>query len=247
MHDAAEQEGLQDAAAAGDVEAATRAAALRVALARYETTRSPAMLDQAFVAAAAAVAAVRAERANEPADVEELRRLMEQLPEFRELVGTVVGEAEHWAHAGAEELWSWFGLTTDAPGWNEAEQSGARLLVARACAPLAADGVQWLRARMLRLAAERWAAQLTDELCRRDEDLWRRVFGERYELIRTRYAPRTAWRKRELSNVLATDSSTVTAIRRRLAAWFVQSRDLERLPTELEAAFIETRTPARLA
>jgi hypothetical protein len=47
--------------------------------------------------------------------------------------------------------------------------------------------------------------------------------------------------------VLATDASTVDAIRRRLAAWFVQSRDLERLPTELEAAFIETRTPARLA
>ena len=187
MHDAAEQEGLGDAAAAGDVEAATRAAALRVALARYETTRSPAMLDQAFVAAAAAVAVVRGERAAEPADVEELRALIEKLPEFGELVGTVVGEAE------------------------------------------------------------RWAAQLTEELCHRDEGLWRRVFGERYDLMRTRYAPRTAWRKRELSTVLATDSSTVDALRRRLAAWFVQSRDLERLPTELEAAFIETRTPARLA
>jgi hypothetical protein len=100
---------------------------------------------------------------------------------------------------------------------------------------------------MLRLAAERWAAQLTQELCQRDEALWRRVFGERYELIRMRYAPRTPWRKRELSKVLDTDASTVDAIRRRLAAWFVQSRDLERLPTELEAAFIETRTPARLA
>jgi hypothetical protein len=247
LHDAAEQDGLQGAAAAGDVEAATRAAALRVALARYETTGSPAMLDQAFVAAAAAVAAVRGERATEPADVEELRGLVEQLPEFRELVVTVVREAERWAHAGAEELWTWFGLTTDAPGWNEAEQSGGRLLVARACAPLAADGVEWLRARMLRLAAERWAAQLTEELCQRDEALWRRVFGERYELIRMRYAPRTPWRKRELSKVLVTDASTVDAIRRRLAAWFVQSRDLERLPTELEAAFIETRTPARLA
>ncbi|HET7051770.1 MAG TPA: hypothetical protein VFI54_26100 [Solirubrobacteraceae bacterium] len=247
MHDAAEPEGLQDAAPAADVEAATRAAALRVALARYETTGAPAMLDQAFVAAAAAVAALRGERAAEPADVEELRGLVEQLPEFRELVGTVVGEAERWAHAGAAELWSWFGLTTEAPGWSDAEQSGARLLVARACAPLEADGVDWLRARMLRLAAERWAAQLTGELCESDEDLWRRVFGERYDLIRTRYAPRTAWRKRELSKVLATDASTVDAIRRRLAAWFVQSRDLEHLPTELEAAFVETRTPSRLA
>jgi hypothetical protein len=205
------------------------------------------MLDQAFVAAAAAVAALRGERATEPADVEELRGLVDRLPEFRELVGTVVGEAERWAHAGAVELWTWFGLTTEAPGWNEAEQSGARLLVARACAPLEADGVDWLRARMLRLAAERWAAQLTAELCQSDEDLWRRVFGERYDVIRSRYAPRTTWRKRELSKVLDTDTSTVDAIRRRLASWFVQSRDVERLPTELEAAFVETRTPARLA
>ena len=145
------------------------------------------MLDQAFVTAAAAVAALRGEHAAEPADVEELRGLVEQLPEFRELVDTMVGEAE------------------------------------------------------------RWAAQLTGELCESDEDLWRRVFGERYDLIRTRYAPRTAWRKRELSKVLSTDASTVDAIRRRLAAWFVQSRDLEHLPTELEAAFVETRTPSRLA
>jgi hypothetical protein len=229
------------------MEVATRAAALRVALARYETTGSPAMLDQAFVAAAAAVAALRGERATEPADVQELRGLVEQLPEFRELVGTVVAEAERWAHAGAAELWTWFGLATEAPGWSEAEQSGARLLVARSCAPLEQGGVDWLRSRMLRLAAERWAAELTEELCQRDEDLWRRVFGERYELIRTRYAPRTAWRKRELTNVLATDASTVDAIRRRLAAWLQQSRDLERLATELEAAFVETRTPARLA
>ena len=65
--------------------------------------------------------------------------------------------------------------------------------------------------------------------------------------MQARYAPRTAWRKRELANVLATDANTVAAIRRRLAAWFVQSRDLERLPTELEAAFVQTRTPSRLA
>ena len=43
----------------------------------------------------------------------------------------------------------------------------------------------------------------------------------------------------------ATDNAA--AIRRRLANWFVASRDLDRLATELEAAFVETRTPARLA
>lgn len=246
MRDAADDQGLQDAGS-GDVDAATRAAALRVALTRYETTRSPAMLDHAFVAAAAAVAARRGERASEPADVEELRDLVARLPEFRQLVTTVVTEAERYAHAGAVELWSWFGLAPQAPGWNDAEQSGARLLVARACAPLQPGAVDWLRSRMLRLAAERWAELLTEELRSAGEDLWRRVFGERYESIRNRYAPRTAWRTRDLSKVLVSDANTVDAIRRRLANWFVQSRDLDRLPTELEAAFVETRTPARLA
>lgn len=246
MHDAPEDERLQDAAS-GDVEAATRAAALRVALVRYETTGSAAMLDQAFVAAAGAVAALRGARAGEPAEVDELRGLMDQLPEFHQLVTTVVDEAERWAHAGAQGLWSWFGLTAGAPRWNDAERSGARLLVARACAPLEPGGVDWLRSRMLRLAAERWAGELTDQLCHSKEDLWRRVFGERYESIRSRYAPRTAWRTRELSRVLASDASTVDAIRRRLTGWLETSRDLDRLPTELEAAFIETRTPPRLA
>jgi hypothetical protein len=246
LRDAAEDEGLEDAAS-GDVEAATRTAALRVALARYETTGSPTMLDQAFVAAAAAVAATRGQRAREPADVDELRHLVQKLPEFGQLVTTMAHEAERHANAGAYELWGWFGLATSPPGWNEAEQSGARLLIARACAPLEPGGVEWLRDRMLRLAAQRWAAMLTEELRRSDEELWRRVFAERYESLRNRYAPRTAWRTRELSKVLESDASTVDAIRRRLAAWFVQSRDVARLPTELEAAFIETRTPARLA
>ena len=42
-------------------------------------------------------------------------------------------------------------------------------------------------------------------------------------------------------------ADNAAAIRRRLANWFVASRDLDRLATELEAAFVETRTPARLA
>jgi hypothetical protein len=246
LYDAAEEDGLRDAAS-GDVEAATRAAALRVALTRYETTGSPAMLDQAFVAAAAAVASLRGQRAGEPADVEELRRLVDQLPEFRRLVTAAVAEAERWAHAGAGELWAWFGLASAPPGWNEPERAGAQLLVARACAPLDAGGIEWLRVRLLRLAAERWAGLLTEELSRGDEELWRRVFGDRYESIRRRYAPRTTWRTRELCKVLLSDATTVDAVRRRLATWLMRSRELDRLPTELEAAFVETRTPARLA
>jgi hypothetical protein len=245
LGDAAEEE-LEDTGSR-DVEAATRAAALRVALVRYDSTGSPAMLDQAFVAAGAAVASLRGKRAGEPADVRELRRLLEQLPEFGELVTVAVDEAERWAHAGAGELWTWFGSTSPPPGWTDSERSGARLLVARACAPLEAGGVDWLRERMLRLAAERWAALLTDELVGGGEDVWRRVFGDRYETLRSRYAPRTTWRTRELSKVLTSDPSTVDAIRRRLAGWLIRGRDFDRLPIELEAAFVETRTPARLA
>jgi hypothetical protein len=47
--------------------------------------------------------------------------------------------------------------------------------------------------------------------------------------------------------VLASDQNTADAIRRRLTRWLTDSRDFDRLPIELEAAFVETRTPARLA
>jgi hypothetical protein len=230
-----------------DVESATRAAALRVALARYEDTGSPAMLDQAFGAAAAAVSVMRGARASEPADIAELRELVVALPEFGRLISAAVDQGERWAHSGAGELWAWFGLSSQAPAWNEAERSGARLLVAGACAPLDARGVEWLRLRLLRLAAERWATLLTEELRAGGEEVWRRAFGERYESLRGRYAPRTTWRTRELSRVLEQDENTIAAIRRRLARWLVDSRDFDRLGLELEAAFVETRTPARLA
>jgi hypothetical protein len=241
------EQGQRGEGHADDVEAVTRAAALRVALARYEDTGSPAMLDQAFGAAAAAIAARRGDRAHEPADVVELRRLVAELPEFGRLVSAAVSEGERWAHAGAGELWGWFELASEPPGWNEAERSGARLLVAGACAPLDARGVEWLRLRLLKLAAERWAELLTQELRAAGEDVWRRAFGERYEELRRRYAPRTTWRTRELSRVLEQDAATVEAIRRRLARWLVQSRNFDELPGELEAAFVETRTPPRLA
>ena len=126
---------------------------LRTALARYEGSASSAALDQAFVAAGATVASLRGDRAAEPADATEVRELMAELPEFEQLVYRAVDEAERAAHAAATALWEWFGLRSAPPEWDDAERSGARVIVACACAPLQQRGAGWLRPRLLRLAA----------------------------------------------------------------------------------------------
>jgi hypothetical protein len=221
--------------------------ALRMALEDYEGNASPIALDQAFVAAAAAVARLRGDRADDPADATEARVLMDQLPEFERLVAQAVLEAERAANAGAAGLWDWFGLRSAPPAWDEAERSGARVIVACACAPLRERGAGWLRPRLLRLAARRWAQLLTAELAACDETVWRRALGERYESVHRRYAPRSKWRTRELSAIVANDPNTAQALRTRLARWIAGSGDFGTLPDELEAAFVQTRTPQRLA
>lgn len=221
--------------------------ALRMALADYEGDATPAALDQAFVAAAAAVATLRGDRAEDPADATEARELMDQLPEFERLVARAVLEAERAATAGAARLWEWFGLRSAPPAWDEGERSGARVIVACACAPLQGRGAGWLRPRLLRLAARRWAELLTRELAASDEAVWHRALGERYESVYRRYAPRSKWRTRDLSAVVGSDPNTAEALRMRLARWIADSGDFATLPDELEAAFVQTRTPERLA
>jgi hypothetical protein len=222
--------------------------ALRVALDRYEQGRSARALDVAFAAAARAVAAVRGpERAGEPPSMSEIRSLFEELPDYERLVEVAVRETERSVEAAGARLWDWFGLTSPAPRWNEGERSRARLLVACACAPLDAAVVGWLGPRLLRLAADRWAGLLTDELRRADEELWRRVLAERYESVWRRCAPRGRWRTRELADLLAHDDAVAAAMRRRLLRWLADGAEIERLPSEVEAAFVETRTPDRLA
>jgi hypothetical protein len=221
--------------------------ALRAALDRYERARSPAALDLAFAAAARAVAERRGERSGEPPEVTELERLFEEIPEYEELVEVAVHETERSVEAAGARLWEWFGLESSSPTWNEGERSRARLLVACACAPLDEQVVGWLGPRLLKLSADRWAALLTADLRRTEEDLWRRVLGERYESVWRRCAPRGRWRTRELSDLLARDDATAAAICRRLSRWLADGADVTRLPSVLEAAFVETRTPDRLA
>jgi hypothetical protein len=230
-------------------EAARPVPALRSALDRYERSggRSAADLDVAFAAAARAVAELRGERAGDPPDVSELTRLFEQLPDYERLVEVAVGATERSVQAAGRRVWDWFGLTSPPPTWTEAERSRARLLVACACAPLDAQVAKWLGPRLLKLAADRWAGLLTAELRRTDEDLWRRVLADRYESVWRRCAPRGRWRTRELSDLLAKDDGVAGAMQRRLTRWLADGAELARLPSQVEAAFVETRTPDRLA
>ena len=221
--------------------------ALRAALDRYQASGSPATLDVAFAAAARAVAERRGERAGEPPNVSELEWLFEEIPEYEELVEVAVSQTERSVESAGARLWDWFALETTPPTWNDGERSRARLLVACACAPLDEQVVGWLGPRLLKLSADRWAALLTAEVRRAGEDLWRRVLGERYESVWRRCAPRGRFRTRELSHLLASDEATAEAMRRRLSRWLAAGADIKRLPSELEAAFVETRTPDRLA
>jgi len=221
--------------------------ALQTALDRYERAGSPAALDVAFAAAARAVAERRGDRANEPPEVTELERLFDEVPDYERLVDIAVGETERSVQDAGARLWEWFGLESAPPTWNEGERSRARLLVACACAPLDEQVVRWLGPRLLRLSADRWAALLTADLRRAEEDLWRRVLGERYESVWRRCAPRGRWRTRELADLLARDDATAAAMQRRLSRWLAEGADVKRLPSELEAAFVQTRTPDRLA
>ncbi|MGH2882924.1 MAG: hypothetical protein ACRDPA_09565 [Solirubrobacteraceae bacterium] len=221
--------------------------ALRTALERYERAGSPVALDAAFAAAARAVAERRGERASDPPDVTEIERLFQEIPEYEELVDVAVRETGRSVEAAGARLWNWLGLESLSPTWNEGERSRARLLVACACAPLDEQVVGWLGPRLLKLSADRWAALLTADLRRADEDLWRRVLADRYESVWRRCAPRGRWRTRELADLLAKDDATAAAMQRRLSRWLANGADVDRLPAELEASFVQKRAPDRLA
>jgi hypothetical protein len=221
--------------------------ALRLALNRYQEIRSPQALDLALATAARAVAELRGERASAPPEVSEVSKLFEELPEYEALVNLAVGETEHSVQAAGARVWDWFGLSTPPPRWNDGERARARLLVACACAPLDEQVVRWLGPRLLKLAADRWAGMLTAELRGADEELWQRVLGERYASVWRRCAPRSRWRTRELSDLLGHDEDVAASLERQLAVWLRDGARMERLTDVVEAAFVHSRTPDRLA
>ena len=127
-------------------------------------------LDNAFGAAAAAMATARGERAGELPEMRELESLFKRLPDFERLVNVAANEAEDSARIAGAELWRCFGLNSAPPRWSDGERARARLLVACACAPVDGQGAMWLRPRLLKLAADRWAALIVEELRKRNPD-----------------------------------------------------------------------------
>jgi len=231
--------------AGGEEAASAPVAALRAALARHQVEGSSSALDEAFAAAAQAVASLRGARADQPLSTAEIRSLLVRLPDFRRFVDTAVGEVQRSAQAGAVRVWAWFGLRSAPPGWNEAELDKARMLVAFASCDR--PSAQRLGQRLLALASQRWASLLTDELSAAGEEPWRAALAERYDSVRRRCAPRTRWRMRELGDLLGPGYRTRAVLQERLAAWMATGCDFRRLALELEAAFVQTRTPDVIA
>ncbi len=205
-------------------------------------------LDEAFAAAAVAVAALRGERAGVPPDVEEVRRLFERLPDFERLVSLAAGEADRAAAAGGARVWQWFGFPGSAPRWDEAELSRARLLVACACAPL--DGRGGSVARPEASPPGRGPLGRADR--RRAAHGGRGVVaGRRSGSATSRCGnaarPAPAWRVRGLAVLVTSDERTRETLRARLERWLAAGAELERLPGELEASLVQSRTPPRVA
>ena len=178
--------------------------ALRTALDRYEAGRSARSLDVAFAAAArgggrparrARERAARRERAAES--------VRASCPTTSGWSRSRCPRPSARCEAAGARLWAWFGLESDAAAL---ERGGAG-------AGAAARGVRVRAARRAgRAVAGAAAAQAgggpvgrrcsSAELRRADEDLWRRVLGERYESVWRRFAPRGRWRTRELADLI---------------------------------------------
>ena len=191
---------------------------------------------------------MRGERAQVAPELSELRSLFDELPDYERLVNVAVSETERSVEAAGARLWAWFGLDTASRRAGTTESARGR-----AC---------WWRAPARRWTARRrmaWTAVahssrrnggralLVGELRRADEDMWRRVLGDRYESVWRRCAPRGRWRTRELADLIARDDDVAGAMQRRLSRWLAGGGHIERLPAEVEAAFVHSRTPDRLA
>jgi hypothetical protein len=219
---------------------------LRAALATYDTSGRPEDLDRAFAVARALVAALPGAVEWTRPDLEELRWLARAIPEFGALLSTAAVEAERAISAGLFELWLALELRSEPPGWTPHELEAARMLFACTCAASSTGAAERVPAGLRGLAAGRLAQRLAGELAG-EEGVWQRALGPRYESLRHRYAPRTAWRSRGLSELLRTDDDTRRAVCARLERWLASGGRLAALAAELEAALVHERTPAKFA
>jgi hypothetical protein len=231
-------------------EALVHVAPLRAALGGYRRGGELAYLDAAFAAARGLVAALPWCSGQERPDLEELRWVARTVPEFDDLLTVASGEAERAISASRRSAWTALGLRPGQPGWTATELESARMLFACTCAAPRSPGfapgtARGIPAGLRGLGAGRQALQLTGELAR-EERLWQRTLGSRYESVRHRYARRTTWGDRGLADLLR-DESTHRAVTRRLERWLTDGGRLPALAGELEAALVHERTPPRFA
>jgi hypothetical protein len=218
---------------------------LRAALGCYRATSAPAELSAAFPSAVALISTMQSPAGGRP-ELEHLRRLADALPEFGELLSCAAVEAERVVCAGTAGVWRSLGLRSTAPSWTVAERDAARMVFACACAPaMRMDPVRFQTA-LRAVAALRFAELLCRELAE-SEEAWTRALGDRYESVRHRCARRTTWRSLGLSDLLRGDEISRKAVTSRLGRWMADGGPLPTLASELEAAIVHARTPARFA
>lgn len=226
--------------------AAPYVARLRAALDRHRMGGAPEELETAFGAARVLLAALAPSAPGGRPDLDELRRLADQVPELGAFLSVAAGEAERLVRTATVRLWQALGLRTTPPAWSAAEHAAARMLFACACAPTQEADPTRLRTGLRALAAPRFAEALCAELSR-EEAAWPLALGDRYASVRHRCAPRTAWRSRGLSDLLRDDERTREAVTVRLERWLSGGGALPALAAELEAALVHARTPPRFA
>jgi hypothetical protein len=222
------------------------ASRLQTAVDGHTESGDPRDLDEGFVLARELLAGMIRSDVQEPAGIDELRRIVDDLPALGGLLDRAADTASDAVQRSCAEMYLSLAVTGRAPSWSPTERDTARMVFAYACGPVTAKSPEWLARSLRRISAPRIAAQLCEELTRR-EGVWRAALGEGYVSLRYRCAPRTVLRSRGLADLLRADADCRAAVTARLERWVIAGGALEDLPRELEAAVVHVRTPARLA
>jgi hypothetical protein len=219
---------------------------LHVLVTNHEETSDPRDLDEGFVIARELLSGLMRSDVEEPAGIDELRRLVDDLPPLSGLLERAAVTAGDMVERSCAQMFTSLDVTTRAPRWSPAERDTARMVFAYACGPVTAKSPEWLARSLRRISAPRIAAQLCAELAKR-ESVWKAALGDGYASLRHRCAPRTMIRSRGLADLLRADADCRAAVTTRLERWIISGGGLQDLPRELEAAVVHVRTPARLA
>jgi len=219
---------------------------LQMAVTSHAETGNPRDLDDGFVLARALLSGLMRADVEEPAGIDELRRLVDDLPALAALLDRAADTAGEMVERSCASMFTSLDVTARAPRWSAAERDTARMVFAYACGPVTAKSPEWLARSLRRISAPRIAAQLCAELARR-ESVWTAALGDGYASLRHRCAPRTRIRSRGLADLLRADADCRAAVTARLERWVISGGALQELPRELEAAVVHVRTPARLA